>query len=58
MISDLEEGELDRDTYRAHLYQLVGFSVTGLVALIVLEKSVQQGLRMGIYYFFYGLSPL
>jgi hypothetical protein len=45
----LTEDERDRETHRTIILALAGFSFTGLLALVVLEGALQQGLSVAIY---------
>ena len=50
MGENLTEGELDRETHRTYILALAGFSFAGLLALIVLERTLEGGFRLGVYY--------
>ena len=46
----LSQNELDRDTHRSYILALSGFSFTALLAVVLLEATVVQGLHFVIYY--------
>jgi hypothetical protein len=46
----LNEVEQDRETYRIHILPFIGFSVTALSALAVVEATLRTGLYWAIYY--------
>jgi len=46
----LSEMEQDRETNRALIIAFAGFTFTGAVALIVLEPSIRQTVKWGVYF--------
>ena len=46
----LDEIEHDREAYRIHILGFIGFSVTALSALAVVEATLRTGLYWAIYY--------
>ena len=49
MADILTEEEQDREAHRSHILALAGFSFSGLLALVVLEAALLQGLHVAIY---------
>jgi hypothetical protein len=52
MREHLPSEEQDREQHRSLILGMAGFSFTGLVALVVLDSTVQQNLELPIYCLF------
>ena len=50
MLDHLGDKELAREAHRSHILTLAGFSFAGLLALVVLERTLAGEFRFGVLY--------